>query len=594
MELNGNEKLDALLMRFSQNRFAGSVLSEFDPMGLLYVGTCAEKKGYKIRVLAHSQIEPGRVKNIIEKAQSRVIGFYVDHEIIHVTMSLIDELKSLNEQLLCVVGGPQTSTIPWDERILRESACDIVIRGEGEVTFSEILDWRLNGLGSLEEIKGITYREKGGIKRTQNRPLLQNLDSLPFPDRSLNLDKPEANGSECIITGRGCPYRCAFCCEGKQEAVYRTRGIPGVLAEIEELLKNRNAVYLTIFDDTFTVNPGRVLEFCDGVRALQKKYHDFQWFCEARADLITRHPEIVRSMVEAGLVRIQIGVETGNQAVLDAYRKDLTLGEIRDAVRICSEADVLVIVSNFIIGGAFESWDTVKDSIAFAEELLEIGLGRIDVNTSIYTPYPGTPMNDHPEDFGMEILDPECLTGPGNNYCFIRTKDLSKWEILHARQLFMEAVSKKMVSLLHKVPDELITRLFKAHFRIGLESIWFKFISEYYHFYNYFAQPFLGDYQHFRGIKLDEIEQFKPVRTYHIGTSQQDRLLLLLNDKKLALNEISTFIYEHCYGRMSTGAIIDKLWQSFFPQADREDVKSLVIQFLASLDAEKLIIFTKF
>ncbi|HLP80550.1 MAG TPA: PqqD family peptide modification chaperone [Nitrosomonas sp.] len=593
MELSGDGKLDALLMRFSHNRVVLSETNEVDPMGLLYVGTLAAEKGYQILVLANSQITPGKLKEIIETRQPRVIGFYVDHEIVHATMSLIDELKTVNEQLLCIVGGPQASVIPWDERILRESTCDIVVRGEGEVTFSEILDWYFKGNGSLEAIEGITYRENSVIKRTQDRPLLWDLDSLPFPDRSLNSDKLESSGCEALVTSRGCPHRCAFCCEGKREAAYRVRGIASVLAEIEELLKNRKTVFIPILDDTFTVNPDRVFAFCDGVKALQNKYHDFRWFCEARANVIAKHPEMVRCMVEAGLIQIQIGVESGNQTVLDAYHKDLCLEDIRGAVRICSEADVLSIISNFIIGGALESWDTIKNSIAFAEELLEIGLGRFAITTSIYTPYPGTLMSDRPEDFGIEILDPECQTGPGDNYCFVRTKDLSKWEILHARQLFMEAVTGKMAGLIDRVPDELFSRYFEASYRFGLQPIWLNFVSNYYNCYNYFALPFQGDYKYLRLLQPDEIEHFKPVRTCHIGTSHKGRLLLLLNDKKFALNDVSTFIYEHCYGRLLTRDIIDKVRQKFFPEEDREDIKSLVLEFFEDLDAEKLIVFTK-
>ncbi|WP_348980955.1 radical SAM protein [Desulfosporosinus sp. BG] len=160
------------------------------------------------------------------------------------------------------------------------------------------------------------------------------------------------------------------------------------------------------------------MEFCHGMKQLRQKYYNVRWFCEGRANFITKYPEIVPVMVEAGLIRIQIGIETGNQHILDAYNKNLRLEEIRETVRICAEADVLSIVGNFIVGGAHENWETVKNSRKFAEELLEIGKGRLELTTTIYTPYPGTPMNDHPEAFGLKMLDPDCETGPGDDYCF--------------------------------------------------------------------------------------------------------------------------------------------------------------------------------
>ncbi|WP_306536033.1 B12-binding domain-containing radical SAM protein [Geobacter sp.] len=590
MEPIDSGSIDAILARLSRIHLASSHL--MDQMGLLYVGTHAARQGYRVRVIDQANTSLEKIRDLAGTSGTKVIGFYVDHENVHTTMSAITALKTADSSLLCVVGGPQASVVPWDERLLGESACDIAVRGEGEIAFTAILDWFLRGKGTLQEIEGITYRHAGGIARTRDRLPAADPDMFLVPDRTLNHERQRGNGIDYLVTSRGCPHRCAFCYEGRPEATYRPRDIAQVLAEVEELLRERRPAYINILDDTFTVDPERVMAFCCGMKELQSRYYTVKWFCEGRANVIVKHPEMVRAMVEAGLDRIQLGVETGNQHVLDAYCKNLTLDEIREAVRICAGADILSIFGNFIIGGAFESRETIDNSISFAEELLEIGLGRLEVNSTIYTPYPGTPMYENPGAFGLEMLDPDCVTGPGDNYAFVRTESLSKWEILHARQRFIEAVSTKMRDLFWTIPDELLHRHCEAYYRSGLKTTWFQLIEHTFNYSKYFSLPFLGDYRHLKGLPADAIEAYKPVRTVFIASSREGNLFLDLGHRKLELNDTASFIYEQCYGKLTTGEIIDKTREKRFPCASRNLTREVVLDFFGRMDLEKLLVFT--
>src|SRR5690606_18858186 len=114
-----------------------------------------------------------------------------------------------------------------------------------------------------------------------------------------------------------------------------------------------------------------------------EKYHDFKWFCEGRVDIISKHPEIAQAMQEAGLIRLQIGVESGNQRILDAYRKGITLEQITECVDICYEADILSVIGNVIIGGAFEDNETIQNTIEFVCKLMARAPGCYDFNTTI-------------------------------------------------------------------------------------------------------------------------------------------------------------------------------------------------------------------
>lgn len=584
------EQRDALLVRFSKFRlFNGHLM---DQMGLLYVATHASAHGFPTGVIDHTPITLGTIADTITESGAKVVGFYVDHENVFPTMSAIDELKAMGLATLAVVGGPQASVAPWDQRILRDSKCDIAVRGEGEKAFTEILRWFLKGQGSLDEILGITYRDNTEIRRTPDRPLEQDLDCLLPPDRNLKQIGPRHTAVDFVVTSRGCPYCCAFCYEGRPEAGYRTRTISNVLAEFEQLLQHRKPSYINILDDTFMADPARVLEFCAGLNKLRAKHYKVHWFCEGRANVIAKHPEMMRAAVEAGLSRVQVGVESGTQSVLNAYRKNLTLDQVRCAVRACAEAGVLSIFGNFIIGGAFETWDTVQATINFMEELHDLAPGRFETSSTVYTPYPGTAMYDHPDLFGLETLDADCVTGPGDNYPFTRTVALSKWEILHARQLFLQAVSKKMLDLLPKLPYELLQEHASANYRIGLQTAWFSIIEQIFHYQKYFNMPYQEEYLHLRELPPERFESFKPVRTVMIGASQDGELVLDLVYKKLQLNEVGTFILEHSYGKLTNAAIIDRVWSRYFSEVDREVANGAVREFFGVLDSEKLLVFT--
>jgi anaerobic magnesium-protoporphyrin IX monomethyl ester cyclase len=449
-------RLDALLVRVNrQTIYTPSPFSE-EQLGLLYVATAAERAGYRVAVIDEPGTTFARISNLIQKCGASVVGFYVDHENVFTAMSLMSMLKREHPRVLLVTGGPQSKE--WHRRIISGSACDIATRGEGEQIFVGILDFFLRGRGSLHDVCGITWRDGPAIVVNREASPID-LDQVPIPNRALNPARTGGRGVESITTGRGCPFRCAFCYEGRPEAKYRKRSMDNIMAEVEHLIVDRKVRYLVVLDDVFLLNPRHAIEFAQRLKKLLRQYDwELNWFCEARADVICKHPEMLAECVDSGLFRVQVGVETGNQAVLDKYNKKLKVEETLKAVELCAKHDVLSVIGNFIIGGADETWETVEDSIELAEELLEVAPGRIDINSTIFTPYPGTPMYEYPGNFGIELLDPDCLTGPGDNYPFHRTKGLGKWEIVEARQRFLEAVDKKMHDVMPSIPMELAER----------------------------------------------------------------------------------------------------------------------------------------
>lgn len=583
--------LDALLIRLRPHLSFSPDPVEDEQLGLLYIATYCDENGFPVRVIDEPAPTIELLLRSIEHSKAKVVGFFCDHENISSVFEVARCIREAHPDVLMVAGGPQASASPWDERIIRESEIDMVACGEGEQTFLEILKWRIRGEGALKNIDGLVFQDEGRIVHNPPRALRRDLDTLPAPVRTFNyLGKPP-NGSENIVTARGCPYHCAFCYEGQRIKV-RRRSTADVLAEIEYLLRERNMYYLAILDDVFTMSTKHVREICDGIKELQKKYHAFYWFAEGRADILCKHPEMLDWMRDAGLVRLQIGVETGSQKVLDAYNKKLTLDEIRECVKLCYEKDILSVVGNFIIGGAFETWETVGESIHFACELMELAPGCFDFNTTIYTPYPATPMYTSPEEFGMTMLDQDCVTGPGDNYAFCATEGMSKWEILDARHVFMEAVENKAASLVPQISEERRVQHFQIHYLIHMHTIWVQMLSRSRNFYNYYGLQACSDKLPIGKLEGENLHTYRPVRTVNIGASYEGDLVLKVNGKALRFNKLGEKVFEYCYGKLTVKDIVERIVDEFDMRDVRDEAERYVHRTLENLDQEKLVIFS--
>ncbi|MGB3211848.1 MAG: radical SAM protein [Desulforhopalus sp.] len=585
------EQIQALLIRVRPSVHFSIEPAEDEQLGLLYIATYCRSKGYLVSVLDEPTITLSIVEEALNKSDADVIGFYCDHENAMTLMSMINSLKTRHPQKLIVVGGPQVSAEPWDERMLTSCPADITVRGEGEFTFLEILNWKFKEKGTLKTIQGISFiSDDGTIFRTPSRGNKIDLDVYPIPDRNLNYYGKTPNGSENILTSRGCPFRCAFCFEGRDLGC-RKRSVSSILDEVEMLLRDRDMHYLAILDDVFTLSASRVKEVCEGFKRLQDKYHRFAWFCEGRAEILRRNPEAIHIMKDAGLVRLQIGVETGSQKVLDAYGKGITLDDVRECVDICYESDLLSVVGNFIIGGAHESEQTLKESIDFACELMDRAPGCYDFNTTIYTPYPGTRMYRDPATYGMRIIDGDCVTGPGDNYAFVETEELNKWQILNARHVFMEAVEAHALSLLPQVSEERRKRHFHTFYTIRMSTIWVQLMSAQSNLYNYYGLQVSGGKKTVPEVPDENIESYKPVRTIPIGGSSDGLLVASYTNPPIRFNKLGSIIYEYCYGKLTVGEIVDRLGSEL--DSKRDTVRDYVVETLRQLDERKLVLLSE-
>ena len=215
--------------------------------------------------------------------------------------------------------------------------------------------------------------------------------------------KKIAPTNSIFFTGRGCPYRCAFCVEGNLKLRQRKRHTEKVIQDFKYFLEIFDTPYIIIGDDTFTSGPKRVTEICQELKKL-KKNKNFIWFAEGRVDILSKNLYLIPIMRDAGLYKLQIGVETGSQKILDIYKKGITLDQIETVVNECSKYDDIVVHGNFILGNPGETIDTFKESIKFAKKLIDIADYKMDLSCGYLAPFVGTPIRDNPEEFGLEIL----------------------------------------------------------------------------------------------------------------------------------------------------------------------------------------------
>ena len=289
------------------------------------------------------------------------------------TTSTINHVKKLAEEIkkvtnsFVVVGGIHPTIAPEDT--LKCKFIDLIVRGEGELTIIELINELKKTNPSFFNIKGIGYRKNGKIILTGNRPLIKNLDSLPYPARHLLKNEytpPDALRTPVasIFTSRGCFGRCTYCCTKNIFPGLRFRSIKNVVNEIEFLL-TQGVKEIHIMDDNFTVYKQRVLDFRDEIvrRGIKTT---FVFSNGLRADNIDE--DILKALKDIGVLSVGFGVESGNQKILNVIKKDIDLNTIRKAYRL-SKKYKFETWGFFMIGLPNENKKTVNDTIQFAKEL---------------------------------------------------------------------------------------------------------------------------------------------------------------------------------------------------------------------------------
>lgn len=301
--------------------------------------------------------------------------------------------KAARADTMVIAGGPHPSVAP--DFVLEDENIDMVALGEGEVTLTELLKSDCDPSG----VKGLIYRKNGQIIRNEPQPALEDLDRLDHPAldlcdmesyfRSWFLLDSVSTGLKgtSIIASRGCPFRCTYC-QPTLETLFgrrlRKRSPENIVSELIDLKARYNLSAFALQDDTFLIDKRWVKEVCTAMEAAGL---DLLWECNLRANLVDE--EVLDAMYAAGLRKVNIGIESANQRILDEiFDKGITWEEVERAVKVC-RAKGLRIQGYFMLGSPSETYGEVMNTIRTAARL-----DLDDATFSITTPLPHTHLYD--------------------------------------------------------------------------------------------------------------------------------------------------------------------------------------------------------
>ncbi len=299
--------------------------------------------------------------------------------------------KNVDKDIVTIVGGIHFSSVP-EESLNDFPEIDYIIRGEGEITLVELIK-ALENEKKIEHVKGISFKHNEKIIHTPPRPLIKNLDKLPYPAYHLVEDHIKnyhfsmmagRNTRYMVLEGaRGCNHRCTFCTQWKHwGGIWRTKSIKRISNEIEFLNETYGGVFLWFTDDHFRFNL-RGKELYKELKKSKCK-EDIMLFLQARTDDVAKHPDLVTKLREVGTYWIMCGVENYAEATLEEYNKKSIPRDAYASMKILRENDIFSHAM-FVIGNRYETHESIENLRKFSMDL--------DPDFAIYTaltPFPGT------------------------------------------------------------------------------------------------------------------------------------------------------------------------------------------------------------
>lgn len=399
------------------------------PFFLAYAAAVLEEAGQEVLLVdgIAEHIDDDQFIRRIEQFGPDLIVLEVSTQTIEADLRLAARLRKLfgKDFKLAFAGLHQ---FMYEEAFLAGHAdLDFILVGEYEYTLRELVR-RLEQGADFDGCLGLIHREKsGGVKANGRRPLIANLDELPWPARHFlpmenyhdepgNIPRPSVQ----MWGSRGCPFGCIFCAWPQimyGDHSYRKRDTIDTVDEMEWLVNERGFQSVYFDDDTFNIGKKRTLRFAEEVKA--RRLH-VPWAIMARGDRMDR--EILESLAEAGLFAVKYGVESADQGLLDQCSKGLNIEKVKNAVAITHELGIKMHLT-FMFGLPGETKDTARKTIDLALEM-----APESVQFTISTPFPGSRYYDILKEEG-KLLSDDFTKYDGFRSAVIRTDALGASEL---------------------------------------------------------------------------------------------------------------------------------------------------------------------
>lgn len=411
------------------------------PLGLMYIASYLEQNGCKVSILDAEKdlLDNNEILRRVREVSAGYIGITSTTPEFPKVKELFEEIKKVQPEAVTVAGGPHFSAVPECGNG-EYDAIDHIVVGEGEKAFLKIVK------GEAGE-KIVEIANEGSL---DDLPLparhLVNYDNYLFPTPGKGLVKMDT-----VLTARGCPFSCLFCFNRNTKVRYRdVKKCADEILLSHERYKTRFFMFL---DDTLTVSKNRIAELCGEImkRDLHKRV---AFYANARADSVDF--ETLKIMKQAGVVEISMGIESGNQQILNMDKKGTRLEQYEQAYSWMRKLG-FETRGSFILGHPYETHQTLRDTINFAKKL-----NLVRASCCIMTPYPGTEvykmaMNGQ----GIHLLSNNWSDFTRYGKSVIRTDELGKEDLENYQKIFLaEFYTQPKVIFYH------FLQLFKGNFSL--------------------------------------------------------------------------------------------------------------------------------
>jgi len=365
------------------------------PQGLAYVASIWRRTGHEVSIY-NQDIYHWPERHLQEFLDSQafdvvgvsVIGGYYQYRKL---LKISEAINRSKRRPFYVLGGHGPA--PEPEYFMKKTEADVIVIGEGEDAALEIAE-ALEGKRELSSVLGIAYRDGSRCVRTGPRPLIQDIDEIPFPawdlfpmDHYTLLRMPHIKNSErClpVLSGRGCTFECNFCY--RMDKGLRTRSIDNILEEVRVLKASYNVSYISFSDELLMSSVERTVNICEGII---KSGLDIKWDCNGRLNYAK--PDVLRLMKQSGCVFINYGIESLDRRVLNTMKKGLSVKMIHEGIRNTLDAGISPGY-NIIFGNIGETLESLRLGVDF--------LLKYDDHSQMrtirpVTPYPGSPLYNY-------------------------------------------------------------------------------------------------------------------------------------------------------------------------------------------------------
>ena len=318
----------------------------------------------------------------LSKERPAIVGFSCYCWSMNKILDLSRLLKQLDPDIKIMLGGPEAGPAA-DKYMTENPAVDLIVRGEGEETFKEVLGSLLGAGTALALTKGITYREKDTIVNTDPRPLLANLDAIPSPYLT-GILKPRDEVTY-IETFRGCPYRCAFCYEGKNFPDLRYFSEERVKKEIELIMSMQTIRSFHIVDSVFNITKGRLKRLAQIISDANRSGTEIRTV-EVMAELVDE--EVVQLLKQAHVVSVETGPQTVNRETLVTINRSFEKEKFRSGTTLLLDGGIEVL-TDLIIGlpgdNLFRFLRSIKALMQLKPTTIVFSILHVLPGTELYT-----------------------------------------------------------------------------------------------------------------------------------------------------------------------------------------------------------------